>query len=30
MLYRYLIVEFLKLRRSLVLLLCLAAPSCVA
>ncbi len=30
MLHRYLIAEFLKLRRSLVLLLCLAAPSCVA
>lgn len=30
MLHRYLIAEFLKLRRSLVLLLCFAAPSCVA
>ncbi|WP_188055040.1 ABC transporter permease [Sphingosinithalassobacter sp. CS137] len=30
MLHRYLIVEILKLRRSLALLLCLAAPSCVA
>lgn len=30
MLHRYIIAEFLKLRRSLVLLLCLAAPSCVA
>lgn len=29
MLHRYLIAELLKLRRSLVLLLCLAAPSCV-
>lgn len=30
MLHRYLIAELLKLRRSLVLLLCFAAPSCVA
>jgi hypothetical protein len=30
MLHRYIVAEFLKLRRSLVLLLCLAAPSCVA
>lgn len=29
MLHRYLIAELLKLRRSLVLVLCLAAPSCV-
>lgn len=30
MLHRYLIAEILKLRRSLALLLCVAAPSCVA
>jgi hypothetical protein len=30
MLHRYIVAEVLKLRRSLVLLLCLAAPSCVA
>lgn len=29
MLHRYLVTELLKLRRSLVLLLCLAAPACV-
>lgn len=29
MLLRYLLAEFLKLRRSLVILLCLAAPTCV-
>lgn len=30
MLHRYIVAEVLKLRRSLALLLCLAAPSCVA
>ena len=30
MLYRYVLVEILKLRRSLALMLCLAAPACVA
>src|SRR6187397_2843152 len=29
MLHRYLMAELLKLRRSLALMLCLAAPSCV-